>query len=258
MKNYVLFLIILCSGFAHAQIDEVIALEGKVLNDTIERSQLNVVNLSMRKGTATSLNGEFTIDARLGDTINISAVQYEPREFVVNQTIFDRKKITIYLIPKINELDEVEVSNIDLSGNLNRDAQSTKGKPDLYPEDLGIPKNTAPKRTVEERRYYTAVTSGGGIPLDGLINSITGRLKMLKKHIEVSRFEKQMVDNRQRFSDSLYMRELKINSNQIEDFVYYVFEDPKAKKFVDVDDTFGLLEFMMEKAPLYRELKAKE
>ncbi|RMB56368.1 hypothetical protein EAX61_14895 [Dokdonia sinensis] len=258
MKQIILLFIILYGSFTYAQSDEVIELEGKVLNDTIDRSQLNVVNLSMRKGTATSLNGEFTIDARLGDTINISAVQYEPRQFVVNQTIFDRKRITIYLIPKVNELEEVEVSNIDLSGNLNRDAQSTKGKPNLYPEDLGLPKNTAPKRTVEERRYHTAVSSGGGIPLDGLINSITGRLKMLKKHIEVSRFEKQMVDNRQRFSDSLYMRELKIAPENIEDFVYYVFEDPKAKEFVDVDDTFGLLEFMMEKAPLYRELKSQE
>ncbi len=258
MKQFILLIVILCAGVAQSQSGDIISLEGKVLNDTIDRSQLNVVNLSMRKGTATSLNGEFTIDVRQGDTINISAVQYEPRQFVVNQTIFDRKKITIYLIPKINELQEVEVSNIDLSGNLNRDAQSTKGAPDLYPEDLGIPKNTAPKRTVEERRYYTAVTSGGGIPLDGLINSITGRLKMLKKHIAVSRFEKRMVENRQRFSDSLYMRELKIDPDHIEDFVYYVFEDPKAKEFVDVDDTFGLLEFMMEKAPVYREIKARE
>ena len=74
------------------------------------------------------------------------------------------------------------------SGDLTKDAALTKGAPELYPEDLGLPRNTAPKRTVEERRYYTAVTSGAGIPLDGLINSITGRLKMLKQHISRKSF----------------------------------------------------------------------
>jgi hypothetical protein len=243
---------------ATAWSQETIMLEGKVLNDTIDRSALNVVNLSMRKGTTTTPQGTFRLEVRRNDTINISAVQYESRQFVVNQTIFNRKKISMYLIPKINELDEVEISNIDLSGDLTKDAALTKGAPELYPEDLGIPKNTAPKRTVEERRYYTAVTSGGGIPLDGLINSITGRLKMLKKHIAVSRFEKRVQDSRYTFSDSLYMKELNIKEDLIEDFVYYVFEDEKAKEFVDKNDAFGLLEFMMEKSKKYQALRAKD
>ena len=156
-----------------------IQLEGQVLNDTIDKAQLTVVNISLKKGTVTDPNGLFTIEARLNDTINISAVQYESRQFVVNQTMFNRKKISLYLIPKINELAPVEISNIDLTGDLNKDIRSTKFKKEVSAKELGIPENTAPKRTIEERRYYTAVTSGAGIPLDGLINSITGRLKML-------------------------------------------------------------------------------
>ena len=257
MKRCVVFLSLLLVSMA-AWSQETIMLEGKVLNDTIDRSALNVVNLSLRKGTTTTDQGSFRLEVRLNDTINISAVQYESRQFVINQTIFNRKKISLYLIPKINQLDEVEISNIDLSGDLTKDAALTKGAPELYPEDLGIPKNTAPKRTVEERRYYTAITSGGGIPLDGLINSITGRLQMLKKHIAVSRFEKQVQDSRYTFSDSLYMKELNIKEDLIEDFVYYVFEDEKAKSFVDGNDAFGLLEFMMVKSKNYNALREKE
>jgi len=257
MKKIVVYLCVLLLSTA-AWSQETVLLEGRVLNDTIDRSALNVVNLSMRKGTTTTDQGAFRLEVRLNDTINISAVQYEFRQFVVNQTIFNRKKISLYLIPKINELDEVEISNIDLSGDLTKDAALTKGAPELYPEDLGIPKNTAPKRTEEERRYYTAVTSGGGIPLDGLINSITGRLKMLKKHIAVSRFEKRVQDSRYKFSDSIYMKELNIKEDLIEDFVYYVFEDERAKIFVDRNDAFGLLEFMMEKSKNYNVLREKE
>ena len=235
-----------------------IQLEGQVLNDTIDKAQLTVVNISLKKGTVTDPNGLFTIEARLNDTINISAVQYESRQFVVNQTMFNRKKISLYLIPKINELAPVEISNIDLTGDLNKDIRSTKFKKEVSAKELGIPENTAPKRTIEERRYYTAVTSGAGIPLDGLINSITGRLKMLKKHIEVSRFEKLVQESRYRISDTVYMKNLNIPEELIEDFVYYVFEDKKAKELVDANNALGLLEFMMRKSKPYVALKESE
>lgn len=237
---------------------QTVILKGKVLNDTIDKSSLNVVNLSLKKGTTTTTEGSFELEVRVNDTINISAIQYESRQFVVNQTMFNRKRISLYLIPKINELQEVEISNIDLSGDLSKDASLIKEKPQLYPEDLGLPRNTAPKRTVEERRYYTAVSSGAGIPLDGLINAITGRLKMLKKHIAVSRFEQKVQKTRHRFSDTLYMRELNIDKDRIEDFVYYVFEDESAKTYVDKDDALGLLHFMMKKSKEYNKLQEED
>ena len=81
---------------------------------------------------------------------------------------------------------------------------------------------------------------------------------MLKKHIAVSRFEKQVQDSRYTFSDSLYMKELNIKEDLIEDFVYYVFEDERAKSFVDGNDAFGLLEFMMVKSKNYNALREKE
>lgn len=233
---------------------EEIMLVGQVLNDTIDRSNLNVVNISLQKGTTTSGSGVFIIPTRLGDTINISAVQYESRQFIVNKTMYARKKITLYLNPKITELQEVKISNLELTGDIDKDVANAKLQKQIFPSDLGIPENTAPERTVEERRYYTAITSGAGIPLDGLINSITGRLKMLKKHIEVSRFEKKVQDARYEFSDSLYMKQLNIPKERIEDFVYYVFEDRASQEFVDQGNALGLLEFMMDKSKRYLEL----
>ncbi|ANH60152.1 hypothetical protein [Dokdonia donghaensis] len=252
--NFCLFFLI--STVLYSQ--DVIMLEGQVLNDTIDKANLTVVNMTLRTGTITSQNGKFVIKARLNDTINVSAVQYEPRQFVVNNTMFNRGKITLYLIPKITELDQVTISNIDLTGDITKDVGTTEYEIKITPTDLGIPENTAPPRTVEERRYYTAVTSGGGIPLDGLINSITGRLKMLKKHIEISRFEKLVQESRHSFSDNVYMNELAINKESIEDFVYYTFEDPKAKELVDTDNVLGLLEFMMKKSADYKKLNPQD
>ncbi len=258
MKQTYFIIMLLCLSSLLIQAQETVILKGQVLNDTVDRSNLTIVNRTLKRGTTTTNNGTFQIEVRLNDTIIISAVQYETRQFVVNQTMFDRRRITLYLIPKTTELDQVNLSTINLTGDIGKDVQNTAYKPTITAKELGIPENTAPERTVEERRYYTAISSGGGIPLDGLINSITGRLKMLKKHIEVSRFEKLVTESRYTFSDSLYMKELAIPQEYISDFVYYVFEDPKTKVLVDVDDVLGLLEFMKEKAITYKAIKERE
>ncbi len=257
MRRLFYFLIV-CLSVKSVYAQDTIILEGRVLNDTINKASLNVVNLSLKVGTITDADGRFTIKARLNDTINISAVQYESRQLIVNQTIFNRKRISLYLIPKITELDEVNISNVNLSGNLSTDTENTKVNPVLSAEQLGIPANTAKPRTVEERRYYEAVSSGGGIPLNPILNAITGRLKMLRHHLEVSRFAKKVEDARVTFSDSIYMKELNIPEDLIEDFVYYIFEDEKANAFVGTNDALGLLEFMMEKSKPYLILKEKE
>ncbi len=254
--NCFVYCLFVLSSVTYAQ--NPIQLEGQVLNDTIDKSQLTVVNISLKEGTTTNSNGFFRIRVRVNDTINISAVQYESKQFVVNQTMYNRKKISLYLIPKVTELDVVEISNIDLTGNLNKDIRGTQFKKEVTARELGIPENTAPKRTIEERRYYTAISSSAGIPLDGLINSITGRLKMLKKHIEISRFQKLVQESRYLISDTIYMKNLNVPEELIEDFVYYVFEDKNAKAYVDADNALGLFEFMMIKSKAYLELKENE
>ncbi len=237
---------------------DVVALRGTVLNDTISKTALTAVNVTFKKGVITNSNGVFEILVRENDTINVSAVHYESRQFIVNKAIFNRKKISLYLIPKVTVLEEVNISNIDLTGNILRDVGSTQFKLRVNPKELGIPENTAPERTIEERRYHTAISSSGGIPLDGLINALTGRLKMLKKHIEVSRFVKKIQDTRVQFSDSVYIEQLKIPEALIEDFVYYIFENEEATQYVDKEDALGLLDFMIQESTRYRQLKAQE
>lgn len=235
---------------------ESVILQGKILNDTISKTSVNVVNISLRKGAITNDSGEFNISVRLNDTINVSAVQYESRQFIVSKTVFNRKKISLYLAPKITELDEVRISNIDLTGDLKKDLLNTQLKPVVQVALLGLPRNAHPTFTVEERRYYGA--TGGAGPLGSLINAISGRTKMLKKHLEVSQLKAKVYNTRDTFSDSLYMTELKIPEALIEDFIYYVFEDEKAIIQTEKESIFGLLDLLKEKSKAYLALKEQE
>ncbi len=231
-------------------------LEGRVLNDSIAGIELNVVNLSLQIGTITDTYGTFKIPVTINDTLHVSAVNYESRQIVITPVIHSRGKLSFYLTPKINELDEVIVSTINLTGDLTKDSKSIPFKIYIDPTDLGIPANARPTMTVEERRVYSA-TAGAG-PLGSLINAISGRTKMLKRHLEIAKLRAIVESNRHKFSDSTFIKSLKIPERYIEDFVYYVFEDQQAIRLVNKGDTLGILEFMLKKSSLYLKLKARE
>jgi len=252
IKNLFTFSLLFIGIQIHAQ--NTVLLKGKILNDTIEKTSLTVVNVTLRKGAITDAAGEFSIAVRKNDTIHISAVQYESREFVVNETMFNRAHISLYLIPKITELDEVRISNIELTGDIKKDVISTKLAPNISASALGIPQNKHRTYTPEERRLYTATSS----PLGSLINAISGRTAMLKKHLEVSVLQAKVYQTKDKFSGDLYMKELKIPADLIQDFVYYVFEDEKAVAQINQDNLLDLLDYMMVKSKQYLALKQQE
>lgn len=248
------------------QAQEAIVLEGQILNDTIEKASLSVVNVSMRKASITTENGAFTILAREKDTINISAVQYESRQFVVNHTIYNRKKISLYLLPKVTELDEVNISNIELTGDIKSDVNSSSLQKQLFPKDLGIAENTAPSRTREERKLYTASTGTGEIdihfvsilqiPLNGLINNITGKTKKLKKHVEVSNMDTRIKEFRWQFSDDLFIQDLDVKENQITDFLEFVLSVDTLQ--IEKENKLEQIVLLQQYARKYVALKEKE
>lgn len=261
-------LILFCCISLQAQ--EVIELKGKILNDTIEKASLTVVNISMRKGAITNAAGEFTIAARKNDTIHISAVQYESREFVVSETMFNREKTALYLIPKITALDEVFLNNRLLSGLLDKDANHNILQQDLEAIEKADKQGLLPdlpKRTVEERRFYTATTGTGEIdiqfvslaqiPLSGLINRISGKTKRLKKHLVVSNQVSELEKIKSQFSKQFIIDTMDIPENSINDFIDFLI-DKHNLNIEDFQDKLLLIEFMQEKAPLYLKQKASE
>ncbi|MFC4636254.1 hypothetical protein ACFO3O_20275 [Dokdonia ponticola] len=234
-----------------------IILRGEVLNDSIEKASLTVVNISLKNGSITNEEGIFEIPVRVSDTINISAVQYESRQFVITQKIYDRKTMSLYLVPKVTELDEVNISNVDLTGYLRRDILNTPIKKIITAGDLGLPENAHAPFTPEERRAYSASAGGAGA-FGALIMAINGQAKKYKKQLEVMRFQIKVEKARETFSDSLYMKSLNIPKELIEDFVYFVFEEKKAEGDDEKGNSMDLLEYMLKKSRKYIALKEKE
>tara|TARA_B100001167_G_scaffold98924_2_gene60224 strand:+ start:2489 stop:3319 length:831 start_codon:yes stop_codon:yes gene_type:complete len=245
-------------GGLYAQ--ETVMLEGKVVNDSIEHEYLHILNLSLQKGTVTRENGSFTIPVRSGDTLYISAVQFKHQEVVVSAEIFNRNYLEIELEPEVTELEDVQISNIELNGRLGDDMNRIKLEKPFDPGEAGLPVYRGPILTQEERRLYTATHSGAGIiPVDAVINAITGRTKMLKEQVRISNMERRVQKARNLVSDTTYIKQLQIPARYIDDFVHYVyFDKPEALAVAASKNPLSILEMLIKQAPAYLQHKEEE
>ncbi len=233
-------------------------LKGRILADSIEETAINIINLNKEKGTVSDANGYFEIEVEVGDMLYFSSIQYEVFEKEITEKDFLQQELKIVLLPKINELEEVRISNVKLSGDLIKDATNVKVKPFIQASNFGISQPKKKPLTQAERRLYTAKTSSGGVPLDLMLNLISGRLKKLKIIKALEDKEQKVQKGENAFRESFFINDLKISKELISDFVHYCSEDYHYENLLKRNKKLSLLEFFQEKATIYKELKKKE
>ncbi|SMC32174.1 carboxypeptidase-like regulatory domain-containing protein [Cellulophaga tyrosinoxydans] len=224
-------------------------LKGKVSSADGDVAATHVLNISTQKAAITDIEGYFTISAQLNDTLVFSAIQYQRKEIVVTTAILASKSIFVSLDPAVNQLNEVVVMPYNLSGDLSRDMQS---QPVLVAATLGLPNSYVKKKTQSERLLIEATTGGAGIPLNPIINAITGRTKMLKENYKRDIKYERTERVRNFYSDSIYTSQLKIPTLKIDDFMYFCEVDPEFSKIVDTHDKIKILTFLRQKSVVYR------
>jgi hypothetical protein len=235
-------------------------LRGRVLNDTIDKAYLHILNLTTQQGTITNEGGVFTIPVYIQDTLFVSAVQLKHKKIVITPEIFLRKHIEFHLDEEVNDLPEVIVRDINLSGILGTDAKNSGVEKPFDPAAAGLPVYTGPTLTLEERQLHEAEHSGGGIvPVGALINAFTGRTKMLKKRVALSKMERRVQEAREVFTDSIYTRQFKIPVELIDDFVHFVFEGKEWRlKYAESNNALELIKMLQKLAPEYLAFKKEE
>lgn len=224
-------------------------IKGKVSSADGDVAATHVLNITTQKAAITDIEGYFTIAAQLNDTLVFSAIQYQRKEIVVTTAILASKSIFISLEPAVNELNEVVVMPYNLTGDLSRDMES---KPILVAATLGLPNAYLKKKTQSERLLIEATSGGAGIPLNPIINAITGRTKMLKENYKRDMRYERTERVRDFYSDSIYIAELKIPALKIDDFMYFCEVDPEFSAIVDTHDKIKILTFLRQKSVVYR------
>lgn len=225
---------------------------GIIYADSIETTQVNIVNLTQEIGSTNLVDGRFKIEAKEGDKIIFSSVQYQPYQVTVTQKMLRNEVNKIFLFLEINQLNEVNISSIDLTGDLNKDS----GKMETFvfdPRSVGLPL-PAPKLTTAQRRIHTATTGAGLVSVDHIINLISGRLAMLYRQRDYEIEQRWLQKGLHQFPPSFYSKELEIPEEYHEDFILFTMKDKSYKTLVE-NDKLALVEFFRAEANAYKKFK---
>ncbi|WP_405413404.1 hypothetical protein [Maribacter sp. Asnod1-A12] len=255
MRSKLLIFFLFSSVFVFAQIGESKKLEGKVYSDDGDVAATHVLNLTSKRATITDENGYFSIPVKMLDTLEFSAIQYAKKIVVVSTAILESKFISVGLEEALTELDEVTVTPYNLSGNLLRDLPTLSLDPVVTSSTLGLP-NAYVKIPTKAERELQAATKNPIMSMDALLNGISGRTKMLKKRVERNKLYDRTQRVREFYEDSVYVKQLSIPLDKIDDFLYFCEVDPRFQQVVDTHSELEIWEYLRQKSLLYRENNA--
>ena len=257
----ILCCILLCSTVVNSQKPREI--KGRLLNANQDIGLVTVLNANTSKGTVTTNDGVFYIDATVGDTLMVNALQFTAGQFTITQKIYDAAFIEIVMTPALNELEEVQLSHSKLSGNLDEDVEEV--------ELVARPKVLGGKITpiaVEYRRLHTATSRPSDqvgrqnlrldVSLDGIINKITGKTKRLKKAIEIMEYQKKVDQVRNYYADAVFVSSLQIPQEYIDDFTFWVLKDEEQTAKISLDNKLSTLEYLLSRRKEYKRLLLKQ
>jgi hypothetical protein len=192
-------------------------IKGKIISGSQNLEGVHVINRSQKIGTITLQGGYFVIKANVSDTIIFSAVHLEAKQHIIRKEDFVQDLLFIHMEMLTSSLDEVVITQYK---NINAVA-------------LGIVPAGQRTYTPAERKLYAAgkfkwysplLIPLGGMSVDGLVNSISGRTKMLKKELQIERKEILLESLKSDFSDSYLIDKLSIPKDYINGFLYYIVE----------------------------------
>ncbi|GHA39851.1 hypothetical protein GCM10007103_21570 [Salinimicrobium marinum] len=245
IKKAIFLFCLLSHAFAFSQ--ETKLLQGKIHADSsLTDVYINIINLSGETGTVNAPSGNFEIDVAVNDSLLFSSVQYEPVKIKVSEEIFERGFLNIWLKENVNELAEVQISNIDLTGNLSTDLSNIQ----IFDQStVGIAFSTSKHMAPVERHLSTAKSS----PLIYLLNTLNGDLKMLKKARNNELLAMMADKGMGTMPIEFYTEDLKLPEHEIINFVYFCTESPEYESLLADPKRLELIEFYKEKAPEFIE-----
>lgn len=257
-KNSLILLLYLILSIGYSQNTTLSGEVSSVDFEGVSIENIHVINKSQRIFTTTDVSGAFEVDAKAGDTIVFSAVQYKRQTVLVSEENIKNKTLKVLLEQQVNELPEA-VIGFTLTGDLTKDVSNSDAKPTINFYDVGIPGYQGKPKTKSERQLQTAGDFkpimllgllAGSMPFDPLLNAISGRTKALKKRVALEANTVLMYAIKGRLSETFFKNN-PLKEELRMDFFYFCAEDENFTKRCQNND-LETLDFMKEKYEIYQ------
>lgn len=210
----------------------------------MDGSLINIINVTRQTGTTNSASGEFEILVSVNDVLKFSSVQFKTAEVKISEELFQLEFLEVGLEENLNELGVVNISNINLSGNLEQDLEQMEV---FSQANVGFAFSRKPAQTLISRKFNSATNSS----LILLINTLNGRIKMLKKAREYMKFDASVDKGIEIVPTEFFVAELGIPEEEIVNFVYFCAESPGYRELISSGKHLDLLEIYYRIAPIF-------
>ncbi len=237
-----------------------VMIEGKIsapIGDDVEG--VVIYNRSSNKGTISTKNGEFRINAGINDRIEVVAMQYQHFLILVDKGVVDNRKLNVFLNESINQLEEVVVTPYDLLGNVSVDVkkigfvQSGIGRvadeTSSRINDIDYDFTQDQQSTLENKVFLE----------DGMINGLNfvNLFKLVYSNKEKSKKKKEPSDIdvkvRDMYNDDFFKDFLALEMNQINDFIFFAEDNGLNNRYFESGKELDLLQFLVHQSKIYRQ-----
>ena len=257
--NLLLFLFLTASFFSFSQEIKRVEISGKIVVNSEDLENVTIYNTSSNKGTLTDEDGKFKIEVALFDILEVRALQFQDFTVTIDKNIIDSKKATIFLVEKVNKLNEVVILPYDLTGNLVVDMESVRTfNPDLdaiyfgigdisayeFPDDYKSEVENIAARQPNDIRYQMNGAAIIGLLLKPLFKSTKD-----KKTKEIEKVEEiQSTSLRDYYSTRYIVDNFKIPEDKVNEFVAYVESHDLDYSLLKRGKEMDFLEFLTQKS----------
>jgi len=213
-------------------------LKGKAFIGDDAGAGLFVINNKTGEEAKTDSQGNFSIHVTVGDRLAVYSEKTEIREFAINQNTLKENPYLVSVNYKTTELEGVEINKFK---NINS-------------ESLGLVPKGQKKYTPAERKLKTAGDFkpimllgiiAGGMPIDPIINAISGRTKMLKKALATEQREGRIDKIYGFYTEDEIAREFSIPKEYVNGFVFHIVEDADLAAALKADNA-DRVKFLMK------------
>lgn len=218
---------------------------GIIQNEHLPVEDAVIKNISTGEFSKTNFDGTFKIKGSAGDTLNFNHIAFSSFNEKLTDEILDLEVLLIQVSDKVNTLDEVTVNAF----------------PNINAVSLRIVDHKAVELTPNERRLQTAgdfkpihllAILGGSLPLDPILNKISGRTDRLKKLVKFDQDEDYfdfIIDNQSDFIKT----ELNISKEEFNRFIYFLVENAEIKKAIQTHNNPQLQFFIQDLALQFKD-----
>ena len=240
LKKIILLLTLV--HFSFSQERELI--QGKVIYRNINVPAANVINNTSQTSTITNDQGEFEIFAKEGDEIIFSSVQYIIRTVRVNDEILKNKRLIVQINQRVRELDEVVITPDDTDKFLDLKEEQFKGFDYLADKSTKIENILTDNRQVVNGLNFVNIFK----LLSSLVDSKSEEEKLSILPSEAL----PLILEENFFTDILKLEYFEVN-----DFLSQLDLDQEIKQLIIKKNQFLLIDYLLNKSDIYRELRVE-